>query len=124
LCLQRVEHRDAPLELRARVADVNAARLRERDIDAGLAQELVGQPRPLFRGALRPASVLRETCALPLDPDQTEIGARRPMRDIAFVEERELRSERTQAECDSGANEPAADHGDFERRARAHAGCS
>src|SRR5215470_20378504 len=99
---------------------MNSARLRERNVDACLAKQLTSEPRPLGRRLLRPGRVGRETGALPLHPDQTEVGARSTMRDVAFVEERELRSERTQAEGDGGADEPSAYNGDFERPDRAH----
>src|SRR5262249_43749533 len=98
-----------------------AAGLRERDVDARLAQEIVREPRPLGCGLLRPVRVGRATRALPLHPDQTEVRARCAMRDIASIEENEFRSERTQAEGNGCADESAANDGDFERPGQAHA---
>ena len=61
------------------------------------------------RRALRPGRVLRKTRALPLHPDQPEIAARRAIRNIAFIEERELRAQRAQAERDAAPTRPRAD---------------
>ncbi len=60
LRLQCVEHGDALLELSCGDADVNAARLRKRDVDTGLAQKLAGEPRPLARRVLCPGSRTEE----------------------------------------------------------------
>ena len=115
LRLQRSEASDTLRQLFRGEAHVDAAGLRQCDVDPGLAQELRGEPRPLARRALRPRSVGCKAHALPLHPNQAEIAARGAMRDVAFVEQRELRPQRAQPERDRGTDQAAADHRDLER---------
>ncbi len=94
----------APVEFARRQAHVQAARLPQRDVDAGFLAQQRGQPRPFARGRLRPSAVGRHAEALALHPDEAEVAARGAMRDVAFVEQRETRAQRAHAEGDRGAD--------------------
>ena len=101
-----------------RQAHVQAACLPQRDVDARLFAQQRRKPRPLARRALRPCGVGRHAEPFALHPDEAEVAACRPVRDIALVEQREPRAEVAQSERDRRADETAADHRDVERSQR------
>jgi hypothetical protein len=102
------------VEFALREAGMDAARLGERDVDAGFLGEPRRKLRPASCRQLRPASVRSKAGALALDPDQPEIAARGAMRDVAFVEDDQARTEVAQTPGDRRAGQPAADHRDVE----------
>lgn len=63
------------------------SRLAMRDINTGLAAENRSKVIPFLGGSLCPGSVSGHCQAFRLHPDQSEITARSPKRDISFIKQ-------------------------------------
>jgi len=104
-----IEERHAPVELVPAHAEMESARLPERNVDAGLLREIRSEPWPLARRSLCPARIARHAHALALDPDEAKIAPRRTACAIVLVQHRKPAAQPSQAESERHPDQAASD---------------
>ena len=114
LIVQALEQASAGLQLRLGERQGEAARPRERHVDARGLLELLREILPGVGGSLGPSRVVRHAQAFALDPDQREIGTGGAMGDIALVEHHDALMRARHAPGERRSDEAAADHCDIE----------
>jgi hypothetical protein len=113
LVVQPLHLRDPALLLVVGEREHQPARPLMRDVDAGLVLERRCEGGPGVGRPHRPGRVGRHAEALRLHPDQREIPARGAIGIVAFVQDRHALAEPREAPGNRGADQPAADNGDF-----------